>query len=246
MSSAGLFGRLLMNVSKASFMALTNLSFFRKQMSMMWSTLSLKSSSSCTIVLSFSGLITIVLPKACWKLILKTSYLIMCHHQNSGAGWRHRLLRLQYLYILYPVLQQHLNATSHSTEELIEKRQILNSVLIQQMSQPWTESRRSEAVVRQGGQLSNVALLTNLYKNFLVCTFLQGRCEMFTQQLLLHRSNEWFSGGKEAEVTYIFINVKLQSEYQSVTHCVLWSRYVMTLSASSSKRLLTWWRYSGT
>lgn len=64
MSSAGLFGRLLMNVSKASFMALTNLSFFMKQMSMMWSTLSLKSSNSCTIVLSFSGLITIVLPKA--------------------------------------------------------------------------------------------------------------------------------------------------------------------------------------
>lgn len=30
------------------------------------------------------------------------------------------------------------------------------------------------------------------------------------------------------------------------THCVLWSRYVMTLSASSSKRLFTWWRYSGT
>lgn len=30
------------------------------------------------------------------------------------------------------------------------------------------------------------------------------------------------------------------------THCVLWSRYVITLSASSSSRLLTWWRYSGT
>lgn len=68
-SSAGLFGRLLMNVSKASFMALTNLSFFMKQTSMMWSTLSLKSSSSCTIVLSFSGLMTIVLPNACrWVL----------------------------------------------------------------------------------------------------------------------------------------------------------------------------------
>lgn len=70
MSSAGLLGRLLMNVSKASFMALTNFSFFMKQMSMMWSTLSLKSSNSCTIVLSFSGLITIVLPKA-WPWIIK-------------------------------------------------------------------------------------------------------------------------------------------------------------------------------
>lgn len=64
MSSAGLFGLLLMNVSKASFMALTNFSFFMKQTSMTWSTLSLKSNNSCTIVLSFSGLITIVLPKA--------------------------------------------------------------------------------------------------------------------------------------------------------------------------------------
>lgn len=72
MSSAGLFGRLLMNVSNASFMALTNLSFFMKQMSMMWSTLSLKSNNSCTMVLSFSGLMTIVLPKAL-KLITKTT-----------------------------------------------------------------------------------------------------------------------------------------------------------------------------
>lgn len=62
-SSAGLFGRLLMKVSKASFIALTNFSFFRKHTSTTWSTLSLKSSSSWTIVLSFSGLITIVLPK---------------------------------------------------------------------------------------------------------------------------------------------------------------------------------------
>lgn len=72
MSSAGLFGRLLMNVSNASFMALTNLSFFMKQMSMMWSTLSLKSNNSCTMVLSFSGLMTIVLPKAL-TLIIKTT-----------------------------------------------------------------------------------------------------------------------------------------------------------------------------
>lgn len=81
MSSAGLFGRLLMNVSKASFMALTNFSFFMKQMSMMWSTLSLKSSSSCTIVLSFSGLITIVLPKA-WELILDSGEQLP-HHVPS-------------------------------------------------------------------------------------------------------------------------------------------------------------------
>lgn len=71
MSSAGLFGRLLMNVSKASFMALTNFSFFMKHTSMIRSTLSLKSSNSCTMVLSFSGLITIVLPKA-WICIFKT------------------------------------------------------------------------------------------------------------------------------------------------------------------------------
>lgn len=75
MSSAGLFGRLLMKVSKASFMALTNFSFFKKQMSMMWSTLSLKSSSSWTIVLSFSGLITIVLPNACmWGKYQRTQF----------------------------------------------------------------------------------------------------------------------------------------------------------------------------
>lgn len=53
-----------------------------------------------------------------------------------------------YLDILYPVLQQDLNATPHSTEELIEEREILNSVLIQQMGQAWkcptTGSQRSE------------------------------------------------------------------------------------------------------
>ena len=46
-------------------MAFTNFSFFRKQTSIIWSTLSLKSSSSWTMVLSFSGLITMVLPNAC-------------------------------------------------------------------------------------------------------------------------------------------------------------------------------------
>lgn len=33
------------------------------------------------------------------------------------------------------MLQEHANATTHSTEELIEERQILNSVLIQQVGQ---------------------------------------------------------------------------------------------------------------
>lgn len=52
-----------------------------------------------------------------------------------------------YLDVLYPVLQKDLDAAAHSTEELVEKRQILNSVLIQQMSQPWrmtTAGGRSE------------------------------------------------------------------------------------------------------
>lgn len=59
-----------------------------------------------------------------------------------------RLFTPSYLDILYPVLQQDLNATPHSTEELIEEGEILNSVLIQQMGQAWkcptTGSQRSE------------------------------------------------------------------------------------------------------
>lgn len=35
------------------------------------------------------------------------------------------------------MLQEHANATTHSTEELIEERQILNSVLIQQVGQTY-------------------------------------------------------------------------------------------------------------
>lgn len=40
--------------------------------------------------------------------------------------------------------------------------------------------------------------------------------------------------------------VRPQAEKMSGTHCVLWSKYVITRSPSSSKRLLTWLRYSGT
>ncbi len=81
MSSAGLFGRLLIKVSKASFMPLTNFSFFMKHTSMMWSTLSLKSKSSWTIVLSFSGLMTIVLPKA-WDTTNKTCDIEWAHSER--------------------------------------------------------------------------------------------------------------------------------------------------------------------
>lgn len=63
MSSAGLFGLLLINVSKDSFIKLMNFSFLWKHTSITWSTRSLKSSRSCTISLSFSGLMTIVVPK---------------------------------------------------------------------------------------------------------------------------------------------------------------------------------------
>ena len=64
-SSAGLLGLLLMNVSKDSFIRLMNLSFRWKHTSITWSTRSLKSSRSCTMSLSFSGLMTIVVPKVC-------------------------------------------------------------------------------------------------------------------------------------------------------------------------------------
>lgn len=49
------------------------------------------------------------------------------------------------------MLQEDLDTTSHSTEELIEKRQILNSVLIEQVSQTCefqtAESQRSELLL---------------------------------------------------------------------------------------------------
>lgn len=65
-SSAGLLGLLLMNASKASFMELMKPSFRPKQVWATLSILSLKSSSSCTMSLSFSGVHTISPPNA-WE-----------------------------------------------------------------------------------------------------------------------------------------------------------------------------------
>lgn len=109
-----------------------------------------------------------------------------------------------HLYILYPVLQKDLDAAPHSTEELVEKSQILNPVLIQQMSQAWkvpTTGRRSElsATVIYYQYIDNVPRVQ--LSLLLVCTFLQSGCEMFTQQLFLHSGNEGFSRGREAMVT---------------------------------------------
>lgn len=146
------------------------------------------------------------------------------------------------------MLQEDLNATSHSTEELIEKRQILNSVLIQQVSQPWKTQQQEER--RQNSGCVIFTRHRRLSRSLLLCTFLQSSCEMFTQQLLLHSSDERFSErGKKKQLR---LQISLWEHWvtnwriQFNTHCVLWSRYVMTLSASSSKRLLTWCRYSGT
>lgn len=145
------------------------------------------------------------------------------------------------------MLQEDLNATSHSTEELIEKRQILNSVLIQQVSQPWKIGQQEHRRHNSGCVI--FTRHRRLSQSLLLCTFLQSSCQMFTQQLLLHSSDERFSEReKTAQVTKsVFESAELQTGHCSFnTHCVLWSRYVMTLSASSSKRLLTWCRYSGT
>lgn len=62
-SSAGLLGLLLIKASKASFMALMNPSLRVKQLCATLSILSLKSSRSCTMSLSFSGVHTISPPK---------------------------------------------------------------------------------------------------------------------------------------------------------------------------------------
>jgi len=89
-NSAGLFGLLLINVSKDSFIKFINFSFFWKHTSMIWSTLSLKSSSSCTISLSFSGFTTIVVPKFCKtntfdnKILLSATYLPQQTHSPLG------------------------------------------------------------------------------------------------------------------------------------------------------------------
>lgn len=102
------------------------------------------------------------------------------------------------------MLQKNLDTASHSTEELVEKSQILNPVLIQQMSQAWkvpTTGRRSElsATVIYYQYIDNVSRVQ--LSLLLVCTFLQSGCEMFTQQLFLHSGNERFSRGSEAKVT---------------------------------------------
>jgi len=54
----------------------------------------------------------------------------LCHDFVS-----HLNVSLAHLYVLNPMLQQNLNASSHTTEELIQQRQILNTVLIQQVIQ---------------------------------------------------------------------------------------------------------------
>ncbi len=141
MSSAGLFGRLLIKVSKASFMPLTNFSFFMKHTSMMWSTLSLKSKSSWTIVLSFSGLMTIVLPKA-WDTTNKTCDIECAHSERLWCSLSHPDGFPAHLDVLDPVLQKHLHASPHTIEELVQQRQILNTVLIQQVIQTYSVTRK--------------------------------------------------------------------------------------------------------
>ena len=89
------------------------------------------------------------------------------------------------------MLQEDLNATSHSTEELIEERQILNSVLIQQVSQPWKTQQQED--IRQNSGCVIFTRRRRLSRSLSLCTFLQSSCEMFTQQLLLHSSDERFS-----------------------------------------------------
>lgn len=55
--------------------------------------------------------------------------------RTGGRKKKRRGRDPSHLYIFYPVLQQHLNATPYSTEELIQKREVQNSVLVQKMSQ---------------------------------------------------------------------------------------------------------------
>lgn len=73
-------------------------------------------------------------------------------------------------------------------------------------------------------------------------TFLQSGSEMFPQQLLLNGGDQRFSGGggqEETNATEELITSCWKTKKSVDTDCVLWSRYVMTLSASSSRRLLT-------
>lgn len=113
------------------------------------------------------------------------------------------------------MLQKDLDTAPHSAEELVEKSQILNPVLIQQMSQAWkvpTTGRRSElsATVIYYQYIDNVQLSL-----LLVCTFLQSGCEMFAQQLFLHSGNERFSRGLQSHgYKSVFIYVTIQTHRQ--------------------------------
>ena len=115
------------------------------------------------------------------------------------------------------MLQEDLNATSHSTEELIEKRQILNSVLIQQVSQPWKIGQQEHRRHNSGCVI--FTRHRRLSQSLLLCTFLQSSCQMFTQQLLLHSSDERFSEReKTAQVTKsVFESAELQTGHYSLT-----------------------------
>lgn len=69
------------------------------------------------------------------------------------------------------MLQEHLNTTSHSTEKLIEKRQILNSVLIQQVSQPCNITTQSQpSNVMWTGQAGHSLLLQCCSCTFVYCS----------------------------------------------------------------------------
>lgn len=76
---------------------------------------------------------TIVLPKAWIGTVFNR--VKIAHHVWSRLLIVDLLLTLWHLDVFDPVLQQSLNTASNATEELIQKRQILDSVLVQQMSQ---------------------------------------------------------------------------------------------------------------
>lgn len=86
-SSAGLLGLLLMKVSKASFMALMKLSLRAKQLCATLSILSLKSSRSCTMSLSFSGVHTISPPKV-WNQIQCTYTRLRHKKTRTHLFWQ--------------------------------------------------------------------------------------------------------------------------------------------------------------
>lgn len=131
MSSAGLFGLLLMNVSKASFIALMNPSLRVKQQCATLSILSLKSSRSCTMSLSFSGVHTISPPKA-WE---KRQFQQGSSVSDSNVGRCVYFWGSVYLYIIPPELQQCGKSSFHLAEELVKEGQLSHAILIQQGAQ---------------------------------------------------------------------------------------------------------------